>query len=47
MVQGFLVGFCSCLQGVFWVNVLRRANGGVWGFFPGCFSKVVGCGVGF
>jgi len=33
MVQGFLVGFCSCLWGVFWVKVLRRANGGVWGFF--------------
>jgi len=23
--------------------VLGRANGDVWGFTPGCFSKVVGC----
>jgi len=29
------------------VKVLGRANGGVWGFILGCFSKVVGCGVGF
>jgi len=29
------------------MKVLRRANGGVWGSFPGCFTKVVGCGVGF
>jgi hypothetical protein len=29
------------------VKVLRRANGGVWGFFPDRFSKVVGCGIGF
>lgn len=47
MVQGFLVSFCGCLRGVFWVKVLRRAHGGVWGFFSRLFSKVVGCGVGF
>ena len=29
------------------MKVLRRANSGVWGFFPSCFSKIVGCGVGF
>ena len=29
------------------MKVLRRANGGVWGFILGCFSKVGGCGVGF
>jgi hypothetical protein len=29
------------------VKVLGRANGGVWGSILGCFSKVVGCCVGF
>ena len=47
MVHGFFVGFCGSLGGAFWMKVLGRANGGVWGFIPGCFSKVVGCGVGF
>jgi len=27
--------------------VLGEGACGVWCFFPGCFSKVVGCGVGF
>jgi len=47
MVKGFLVDFCGSLGDVFWVKVLGRANGGVWGSIPGCFSKVVGCCVGF
>jgi len=47
MVQGFLVDFCGSLGGMFWVNVLGIANGGVWGFTPDCFSKVVCCCVGF
>lgn len=29
------------------MKVLGRANGGVWGFIPDSFSKVVGCCLGF
>ncbi|KEH27364.1 transmembrane protein, putative [Medicago truncatula] len=28
-------------DGVFWMKVLRRANGGVWGFFPTVFQRLL------
>jgi hypothetical protein len=44
MLPRFLVDFCCSLG---WMKVLGRANGVVWGFITGCFSKVVGCCAGF
>jgi hypothetical protein len=41
MVHGFFVGLCGSLGGAFWMKVLGRANGGVGGFIPDCFSMVV------
>jgi len=43
----FWSGFDVLWEVCFWVKVLGRANGVVWGFITDCFSKVVGCCAGF
>jgi len=47
VVAVVVVGFAVLWEVCFWVKVLGRANDVALDFIPGCFSKVVGCCVGF